>query len=208
MSCRRQRVSWCVDLPLPATPGAGPKKEVLPQAHMSPPQPCGEAADEEDSEGQSADQSGLRRSSPVISGCRRRRRASSEDTHLPIAGIPSCLISGTLQLAEKKHRGRGMGHCSAPWQLEKENAHLLMVDLVLEMLEVLKWTLSQTGGQQERCHRNGHDGEHACAQPYSGVTQLQGIGGEVGSSWFSPLWKAERLGRQLLLDFERSCFPS
>lgn len=49
-----------------------------------------------------------------------------------------------------------------------------MVDLVLEMLEVLQWTLSQTGGKQERCHRNEHDGENARAQSYSGVTRLQG----------------------------------
>ncbi|XP_061647582.1 uncharacterized protein LOC133486448 [Phyllopteryx taeniolatus] len=256
MSSRTHRckhVSWCVDSPLPvtATPDPRPNNGIVTRVHVSPPQACGRAPDEEDLEKQSTDQfsfdpqnAGLRRSSPVIS--RRCRHIScggaalSEDPSGPMGGTCSnhmgltkrgcpCLRLGTrlhlavgskFRLAEKKHMGRGMGHCSAQWEMEKENAHLLMVDLVLEMLEVLQWTLTKTKrtsprpGHPSSKRRQHHQDEeetvddHKCTQIYSEVTQLAGSDGEAHSSCFSPLWKAECLARQLILDFGRRCFPS
>ncbi|XP_077393896.1 uncharacterized protein rubcnl [Festucalex cinctus] len=250
---RCKHVCWCVDLPLSTTAGsvcvapgrvctdhvsisqmftsAKPRRQKSKcctgpsqvQVHASAPQPCGAAPDDEYFQQQSTDQTGLCRSSPVISGCRGRvswgdADAPSKDSHVLVVGTPSIPLAGTLRLAEKKDRGRGMGHYSAQWELEKENAHLLMVDLVLEMLEILQWTLSQTettssgpgrpSGKREQRRCEIEDDRKTCTQSYTQVTLLKGGVGETGSSWFSPLWKAECLGRQLLLDFERRCFAS
>ncbi|XP_057709072.1 uncharacterized protein LOC130927327 isoform X2 [Corythoichthys intestinalis] len=135
MSSRPHRgkyVSWNVDQSLPAVarPGPCPNKEVPPLVRVSALH--GEISDEEDFETQSPDRCGHRSSSPVIS--------RSESPGLRLEGWLRHPVGGKLRWAGKKHRGRGTGTSIAYWELEKENAHMLMVDLVLEMLEVIQWT--------------------------------------------------------------------
>ncbi|XP_061697027.1 uncharacterized protein LOC133511928 isoform X2 [Syngnathoides biaculeatus] len=193
-SHRCKQVSWCLEPSLPetATPDPDPNNRILPQVHMSPPQACGGAPDEEDLKKQSTDQSGfgpqnacLHRSSPVIS--RRCRHGFCSGATLaevpdgPIGGTLNnhmalikmgcacrglatrlhLLVGGKFRLAEKKHIEGRVGRCSAQWEMEKENAHLLMVDLVLEMLEVIQWNLTNTKRTSPRPQRpSSKQGKH------------------------------------------------
>ncbi|XP_077583801.1 uncharacterized protein rubcnl isoform X2 [Stigmatopora nigra] len=205
MSTRPHRgkyVSWNTDLSTPAStrPGIFPNKKV----HVSALH--GGISNEEDFENQSADRSDVCHRSPVFSRCHRSRSPS-----LRLERWFSLPVSGKFRWAGKKHRGCGNGNSIAYWELEKENAHLLMVDLVLEMLEVIQWTETKRMSSKPDCqqlHETEVDPLDQQTQIDLELTRLEGRPCGVPSCLFSPLCQAERLGRQLLLDFERRCFPS
>nr|XP_019939565.1 PREDICTED: uncharacterized protein KIAA0226-like homolog [Paralichthys olivaceus] len=98
--------------------------------------------------------------------------------------------------------------------LEKENSHFVVVDLVLEALEAVKWTLSderrttdthtQHDNRQRNTHRRTHEDERG---PKSFVSTDRGsadAGGDVTLTLRSAEWLAQRL----VLEFRRSWLPS
>ncbi|XP_077472825.1 uncharacterized protein LOC144086684 isoform X2 [Stigmatopora argus] len=178
MSTRPHRgkyVSWNMDRSIPASarPGIFPNKKV----HVSALH--GGISNEEDFENHSADRSDV---------CHSSHRSGSPSLRLEgWFGLP---VSGKFRWAGKKHRGCGNGNSIAYWELEKENAHLLMVDLVLEMLEVIQWTETKRMSSEpdrQQLHETDVDELDQQTQIDLELTRLEGRPCGVPSCLFSPL---------------------
>ncbi|XP_053296469.1 protein associated with UVRAG as autophagy enhancer [Pleuronectes platessa] len=164
--------------------------------------------------------------------------------HLPSSG---------LQGLAGEHRGRRPTSCEAPptaalstkhrssfpefsadifkmsCDLEKENAHFVVVDLVLEALEAVKWTLRderrtdthtqpdnrkrqkstnrrtrEDDNRQKQSNRRTNEDKH---QP-TGVVSTDGESEDGGGDVTLTLRSAEWLAQRLVLEFRRNWFPS
>ncbi|KAM9346917.1 protein associated with UVRAG as autophagy enhancer [Symphorus nematophorus] len=156
-------------------------------------------------------------------------------------------ISGQQRLAEE-HRGRsltaphtdsrgrrssGIAEISADTfktccELEKENAHFVVVDMVLEVLEGVKWTLSfdqwtSTMDTHQHTHCKTtctHTHESSCSEEEEAEHQpktfsvlstdsgFEDCGVDLMLTPTDSLRDAEQLAQQLVLEFRRSWLPS
>ncbi|XP_035029640.1 protein associated with UVRAG as autophagy enhancer [Hippoglossus stenolepis] len=184
----------------------------------------------------------------------KQHRVSSNLNHFLtlLFHLPS---SGQQGLAGE-HRGRRPTSCEAPptaglsskhrssfpefsadffkmsCELEKENAHFVVVDLVLEALEAVKWTLrderrtsttdthtqhdnrqrqtnthrrtQENDNRQRQSNRRTKEDEHQPTCVVSTDAESEDGGGDVTLTLRSAEWLAQRL----VLDFRRSWLPS